>query len=45
MFRLVTARLVSMISLSACVKENTPADPVNNPLDTSKLIFQKTAMR
>lgn len=27
--------VVSLISFSACVKENTPVDPVNNPVDTS----------
>ncbi len=35
MHKLVTIIFGSLISLSSCVKENTPTDPVNNPVDTS----------
>jgi len=35
MYKLVTIILISLISLNSCVKENTPIEPVNNPMDAS----------
>jgi hypothetical protein len=35
MYKFVVIILVSLISLSACVKEDTSTNPVDNPVDTS----------
>lgn len=35
MYKLIFSIFVSVVTLSSCVKENTPTVPVDNPVDTS----------
>lgn len=39
MYKLILIIFVSL-TLSSCVKENTPTDPVNNPVDTSMAVIR-----
>ena len=38
MYKLILNLFVSVVTLTACVKENTPTIPVNNPVDTTMAI-------
>lgn len=38
MYKLILSIFVSMVVLSSCIKENTPIDPVNNPVDTATAV-------
>jgi Electron transfer DM13 len=38
MYKLIFGIFVMLIALTSCVKENTPANPVNNPVDTTTAI-------
>jgi hypothetical protein len=38
MYKLILILFVSVATLNACVKENTPTTPVNNPVDTTMAV-------